>query len=274
MPLFLSAAILVGQQPVPGTETRYFIDAPMRAPSGKPVWADEFSGRRLDTKKWSVETAFNRPGWFNNERQYYAAENLRVADGMLTIEGRREDLSKRADWGGQPYSSGRITTQGHASWTYGFYEIRAKIPCSPGTWPAIWMMPDAKAPWPNAGEIDIMEAVGSQPNVVHATLHTEKFVHSKNTQRGSQLPLATSCSAFHRYQMEWSPQAITIGVDDRAYFRVTNDTPGDRGAWPFDGPFHMILNLAIGGDWPGRVDDAQLPQRMQVDYVRVWGRGR
>jgi beta-glucanase (GH16 family) len=150
--------------------------------------------------------------------------------------------------------------------------MRARLPCARGTWPAFWMMPEGTHQWPQGGEIDILEHIGAQPNVVHANLHTGLFNHSRGTHRGAQRSLPTSCSAFHRYQLHWTPEAITIGVDDRAYMRIANDQPGGEGAWPFDKPFHLILNLAIGGDWAGAkgIDDAALPQRFEVDYVRVW----
>lgn len=256
--------------------TAYTVDLPMPRPAAmRLVWADEFDGTRLDPAKWRYDTSRNRTGWYNEERQYYAAdrpENLRVADGRLIVTARKERVAGARDYGGQDYSSARIDTAGKAHWTYGYYEIRARLPCARGTWPAIWMMPDTAAPWPDGGEIDIMEAVGWQPRVVHATLHSKLFVHTRGTQRGAQTKLPTACSAFHRYQLDWRPDSITIGVDDRAYMRVKNDQPGGRGAWPFDGPFHLILNLAIGGSWGGAqgIDDAALPQTMEVDYVRVW----
>jgi licheninase len=133
------------------------------------------------------------------------------------------------------------------------------------------MLPESGG-WPDGGEIDILEHVGSRPNVVHANLHTGLFNHAKGTGRGAEIPLPTSCTEFHRYQLHWRPDVITIGVDDRAYMKVRNDQPGGRGAWPFDRPFHMILNLAVGGAWAGAkgIDDAAMPQAMEVDYVRVW----
>jgi beta-glucanase (GH16 family) len=270
------AALLVLSQAAP-VANNYRIDEPMARPAeARLVWADEFDGAALDRSKWRYDTARNRDGWYNGELQYYAAdrpENVRVADGHLIIEARREDLdpARYADWGGQHYTSGRILTRGLAAWTYGFVEVRAKLPCARGTWPAIWMLPETGG-WPDGGEIDIMEEVGSQPEVVHATLHTALFVHSRGTQRGAELKLTGSCEAFHLYQLDWRPNSITIGVDSRAYMRVRNDQPGGRGAWPFDAPFHLILNLAMGGSWAAArgMDDAALPQRMEFDYVRVW----
>jgi beta-glucanase (GH16 family) len=259
--------------------SNFAVDAPMPRPDrSQLVWSDEFDGAALDPSKWVYDTSRNKTGWFNGEQQYYAADrpqNLRLEHGVLVIEARRDPDALKAspDWGGQAYSSAKITTQGKFADTYGFWEVRAKLPCARGTWPAIWLLPEHDARWPDGGEIDVMEQVGSQPNVVHATLHTALFNHVKGTGRGAERPLPTSCSAFHRYQLAWSPEAITIGVDDRAYMRVKNDQPGGRGAWPFDRPFHLILNLAIGGAWAtgGKgVDDAALPQRFEIDYVRVW----
>ena len=255
----------------------YAIDEPMPAHSAKLIWSDEFSGKSLDRSKWSFDTSRNKVGWFNGELQYYAAdrhENLRLENGKLIIELRKDPqaINKFADWGKQQYSSAKIATKGKANFTYGFVEVSAKLPCARGTWPAIWMLPEGSSPWPDGGEIDILEQVGSQPDVAHATLHTKLFNHVMHTGRGSETRVPTACSAFHRYQLAWTPQAITIGVDDRAYMRVRNDQPGGRGAWPFETPFYLILNLAMGGDWAAAkgIDDAALPQRMDVDYVRVW----
>ena len=261
------------------TVNNYPFEGPLRPPANaRMVWRDEFNGRALDRTKWRFDTAYNKQGWFNKERQYYAAaraRTIRLAGGRLILEAHHEDLdpAKFADWGGQHYTSGKIVSKG-AGWTYGFYEIRARLPCARGTWPAIWMLPVNMKTWPDDGEIDIMEHVGSEPHEVVASLHTKLFNHSIKTQRSAQKRLPSSCSAFHRYQLDWRPEAITIGFDDRAYMRVRNDQPGGKGAWPFNVPYRMILNLAIGGDWAGSkgIDDAAMPQRMEVDYVRIWKR--
>ena len=255
----------------------YAVDEPMPAHATTLSWADEFDGTALDASKWSFDTSRNKIGWYNKELQYYAAdrpENLRVADGRLVIELRSdpEEIRQFPDWGGQKYSSAKIFTKGKAAFDGGFVEVSAKLPCTRGSWPAIWMLPEDDSPWPEGGEIDILEQVGSHPNVAHATLHTALFNHTRQNGRGAETPVPTACSAFHRYQLAWTPDAITIGVDDRAYMRVANDQPGGRGAWPFDSPFYLILNVAMGGDWAAAkgIDDAALPQRMEVDYVRVF----
>lgn len=270
-------ALLVLAAQSPFTVTNSVYTGPLRRPAdAQLVWSDEFNGRALDPAKWSYDTSRNKAGWFNGERQYYAAnrpQNLRVANGLLTIEARHETLDPKThpDWGRQEYTSARIFSKG-AGWTYGFYEVRARLPCAPGTWPAIWMLPVNMEKWPDDGEIDIMEQVGAEPNLIYASLHTKLFNHVLKTQRSAQKRLPTSCSAFHRYQLDWRPDSITIGVDDRGILRVRNDQPGGKGAWPFFTPYKMILNLAIGGSWAAAkgIDDAAMPQRMEVDYVRVW----
>jgi beta-glucanase (GH16 family) len=251
----------------------YAVDRAMAPPRVAPAFADEFKSAASLTN-WRFDTARNAAGWYNNEKQYYSAArlaNARVRGGRLVIEARRERLArdKFSDWGGQSYTSARmISRQG---FQHGYYEIRAKLPCGRGIWPAIWMLP-ASGNWPEMGEIDIMEMVGWDPNVIHGTVHTGAFNHAKGTQRGAQTRVATSCTAFHRYQLDWRPDALTIGVDDRAFFEVRNDQPGGAAAWPFNKPFHMILNVAVGGDWGGKqgIDDAAFPQQMTIDYVRHW----
>ncbi|WP_114954495.1 glycoside hydrolase family 16 protein [Sphingosinicella terrae] len=263
--------------PAAAATSRYLVDVPIAAPQRAPDWADEFDGAAVDRSKWRFDTHRNRDGWYNDEAQYYSdgrTENARVEDGRLIIEARREriDASRHPDWGGQDYTSARMLSTGE--WTHGFYEIRAKLPCGRGTWPAIWMLPRSGG-WPDGGEIDILEHVGHDPGIIHANVHTALFNHTRNTHRGASIRLPTACTGFHRYQLDWRPGSITIGVDGRGYMRVANDQPGGAGAWPFATPFHLILNIAVGGGWGGAqgIDDAALPQRMEVDYVRVWSPG-
>jgi beta-glucanase (GH16 family) len=262
----------------PFTVTNSTYNGPVRRPSrARLVFRDEFSGTSLDLRNWRYETSHNKGGWFNHELQYYSAgrrKNLHVSKGQLVISAYREALNPRtyADWGGQNYTSARIVST-HA-WTYGFYEVRAKLPCAAGTWPAIWMLRKNLNKWPDDGEIDIMEQVGAKPNLIYSTLHTKAYNHIIGTQRSAQRLVPSSCTAFHRYQLDWRPDVITVGVDGRGILRHRRQ-PGDRKAeWPFDAPFDMIINLAIGGDWAGQkgIDDAALPQRLAIDYVRVWQR--
>ena len=257
------------------TVTNSVYHGPVRRPAGaRLVWRDEFNGNALDRSKWVFDTARNKQGWFNGELQYYSAgDNLRVAKGLLTIEARHQKLDPKRfpDWGGQEYTSSKIFSKG-PGWKYGFYEVRAKLPCARGTWPAIWMLPVDLKKWPDDGEIDIMEQVGAEPNLIYASLHTKLFNHTINTQRSAQKLVPTSCSAFHTYQLDWKPDTITIGVDGHGILQVRNNAPGGKGAWPFFTPYKMILNLAIGGDWAGAkgIDDSSMPQRMEIDFVRVW----
>ena len=250
-------------------------------PSGyRLVWSDEFEVAGLpDATKWSYDTERNSAGWYNNELQYYAnarAENSRVENGMLVITARREDLSAAGfgDWSGQRYSSARLLSRNKTGWTYGFYEIRAKLPCGTGTWPAIWTLSSPpQTAWPDDGEIDIMEHVGFDEGTVHGTIHSEAYNHGKNTQKGSQITVPDVASAFHLYAIEWTADQIEFFVDDKLYYTVQKSTLGSADAqWPFTQPFFLILNLAVGGNWGGQkgVDEKIWPQRMEVDYVRVY----
>jgi beta-glucanase (GH16 family) len=267
--LLLAAACL---QPAAPTE-------PVARPLGyRLVWADEFAGRGLpDARRWAYDTQFNKRGWHNGEKQYYAAarkRNSRLEDGRLVVEARAERLDPRRfpDWGGQAYSSARLVTRGKASWTYGWFEVRAKLPCGTGTWPAIWTLaatPGAK--WPDGGEIDIMEHVGFDPGTVHQSVHTAAFNHPAKTHKTAATRLDDACRAFHLYQLLWTPESIRMGVDGRTVFHFAKGS-GARAEWPFDGPQYLILNLAVGGDWAGQkgIDAGAFPARMEVDYVRVW----
>jgi beta-glucanase (GH16 family) len=246
-------------------------------PGGLPagytlVWADEFETPGLpDATKWVYDIERNALGWYNNELQYYSlarTENSRVADGKLIITARKEDLRGRADWGGQRYSSARLITRGQASWTYGHFEVRAKLPCGVGTWPAIWTL-GSGGRWPDDGEIDIMEQVGSDPTRILGTVHTQI---SAGPGTGSSTRLADPCKAFHNYQMTWTPDEIAIGVDGLVYYRYPN--PGTSySQWPFDRPQYLLLNVAIGGVLGGPVDDAIFPVAMEIEHVRIYQKG-
>ncbi len=267
VPALLAAAVLTaGCAPIRHTP-------PEGPPGHRLVWADEFGRDGLpDPAKWTYDTHANRTGWYNNERQYYAAarlENGRVENGRLIVEARRERLDGAADWGGQNYTSARMLSR--EGWTYGVFEARAKLPCGRGTWPAIWMLPVDLQAWPGDGEIDIMEHVGHRPGVVHGTVHTGAYNHVAGTQRGAEIAIPDACDAFHVYQVRWTPEAMVFALDGEPYFTFPNEGSG-RDAWPFDRPFQLILNVAVGGDWGGAegVDDAAFPQRMEVDWVRVW----
>lgn len=276
MQLMLRASIVAGAllctAPATAQGTR------IEKPAGyKLVWADEFSGKGLPSpKRWSYDTAFNKRGWHNEEKQYYSgprAKNARVEKGRLIIEAHAEqlDATRFPDWGGQKYSSSRLITKGKASWTYGYFEARARLPCGRGTWPAIWMLADRQGmKWPADGEIDIMEHVGFDPGVVHQTVHTQAFNHVAGTHKGAKAQVPDACEAFHLYQLHWTPSEIRMGIDGRTVFTFAKGS--NRAEWPFDGPQYLLLNIAVGGTWGGKegIDDKALPARMEVDYVRVF----
>jgi beta-glucanase (GH16 family) len=231
---------------------------------GPVVWSDEFNGSGApDGSKWTMETGAG--GWGNNESQFYTnrRENVRQEGGNLVIEARRESYN------GAPYTSGRLITSGKFSQTYGRMEARIKIPRGQGIWPAFWMLGQdiGSVGWPNSGEIDIMENVGKEPNTVYGTVHGPGYsggagiTGSRNIGR----PLADD---FHTYGVEWSPNLIRWFLDGAEYHRVT---PANLpGTWVFNKNHFLLLNVAVGGNWPGYPDGTtQFPQTMLVDWVRV-----
>jgi beta-glucanase (GH16 family) len=240
----------------------------------KLVWSDEFNKPGSpDSAKWNYDLGDGCPnvcGWGNNELQYYTRDqkNVRVENGLLIIEAHKESK------GSKSYTSTRIVSKGKGDWRYGRIEVRAKLPKGRGTWPAIWMLStDWKyGGWPASGEIDIMEHVGFDPGVIHGTIHTEKYNHIKQTQLEGKITVADCQDAFHVYAIEWTENTIRFFVDDKLYHTVTRNPKDDFNAWPFDQRFHLIMNIAVGGNWGGMqgVDETIWPQRMEVDYVRVY----
>lgn len=245
------------------------------------VWSDEFNTPGLpNSRKWAYDTERNRAGWYNNELQYYAnarLENSRVENGSLFITARNERLITASDYGNQNYTSARLITRGLASWTYGFWEIRAKLPCGLGTWPAIWLL-GSGGRWPEDGEIDILEQKGfsaAEKQQILGTVHTKAYNWSSGTlgvAKGASTPLPNACTAFNNYQMRWDEDRIVIGVNGVEYFEFINPKNDDVKQWPFNAPQYLILNLAMGGDLGGAVNTTQLPASMEVDYVRVYRR--
>ena len=237
------------------------------------VWQDEFGGDRIDPAKWVHQTGtgteYGLVGWGNNELQLYTprSENSRVEDGNLVIEARRENLLD------QSYTSARLISKDLADWTYGRFEIRAKLPKTQGLWPAIWMLPtdNAYGSWPSSGEIDIMELLGHTPEILYGTAHFGNSYADRNYLTGQKrLEEGDFSQDFHVFSVEWLPDTLRWYLDDEIYHQVLRkDVEPYR--WPFDKPFHMLLNVAVGGDWPGNPDaTTRLPQQMLVDYVRVY----
>jgi len=242
------------------------------SPGGrKLVWADEFDKAGLpDTAKWTYQTGGN--GWGNNEKQFYTSqrpENARIENGKLIIEARKEAYQ------GNNYTSARLLTRGKQTWTYGRIDVRAKLPKGVGTWPAIWMLGTnlTRVGWPLGGEIDIMEHVGFDEGVVHGTIHSEAYNHIKKTEKGGSVIITDVTTAFHTYAIDWTADQIDFYVDEKKYYSVQKATLGSSEAqWPFDQPFYLLLNVAVGGNWGGQkgIDESIWPQRMEVDYVRVY----
>lgn len=233
------------------------------------VWSDEFNTPGLpDSSKWSYDVGGD--GWGNNELQYYTnrrTENSRIEDSALIIELRKENFS------GKNYTSARLVSNNKGDWLYGRVEVRAKLPSGLGTWPAIWMLSTDKeyGSWPASGEIDIMEHVGFDPGVIHATVHTDSLNHIKGTQVGKSTNVNDFSTSFHIYTLEWFADHIDVYVDNLKYFTFENKSKGFR-TWPFDKRFHLILNTAFGGNWGGAqgIDSSLNTASFYIDYVRVF----
>jgi len=226
-----------------------------------------------DRSKWVLETGGN--GWGNNELEYYTnrVENVQVNDGKLVITARREGYS---DSQGvfRGYTSARMKTAGKFSQLYGRFEARIKLPEGQGIWPAFWMLGDnvGKVEWPDCGEIDIMENIGKEPSTVHGTIHGPGYSGDKGLSSAYSLPDGKKfADDFHIFAAEWEPQAIRFYVDDKLYATRTLVHLPSGTIWVYDHPFFLILNVAVGGNWPGDPDvHTKFPQTMLVDYVRVY----
>lgn len=230
------------------------------------VWSDEFDGTAIDATKWSFQTGAG--GWGNNELQYYTdrSDNATVSNGKLQI------IAKEENYMGANYTSARMRTINKGDWRYGRFEASIKLPGTQGIWPAFWMLPteNVYGTWPNSGEMDIMEHIGSFPERVFGTVHTEAFNHTNGTQQGSHYDSADVETTFHTYALEWTPNQVDVYLDEINYFTFTNSGNGPD-EWPFDQFFHLIFNVAVGGSWPGSPDGTTVfPQTMEVDYVRVY----
>jgi beta-glucanase (GH16 family) len=231
------------------------------------VWQDAFDGESIDAENWKFDIGGS--GWGNNEWQFYTdrPENVRLENEMLVIEAREEKFVTRN------YTSGRIKTQDLRAFTYGRVEARMKLPYGTGIWPAFWMLGDdiATTPWPRCGEIDIMEHIGRQPTHVYGTVHGPGYSGSGGVGHYKTFPSGSLSDEFHVFAIEWEPDEIRWYVDDEQFFQLTpKSVPGD---WVYDHPFFIIINLAVGGNWPGYPDETTVfPQYLMVDYVRVYQR--
>jgi beta-glucanase (GH16 family) len=268
---------IVTSLPTPGQGPPETPAGPTPTPAApKLTWSDEFNavaGAPVDRRRWGFDLGVH--GWSNNERQYYTDSTANAAhdgQGNLVITARRGNPT--GAWcapGPCEFTSARLTTQHTFSQAYGRFEARMRVPGGQGTWPAFWMMGDdfGRTGWPGSGEIDVMEHVGKQPRTVHGTVHGPGY--SGEQGPGSSRSAATDLAAdFHTYRVDWAPGLIVWYLDGAEYARLTpKDVGGDR--WVFDHPFFLLLNLAVGGDWPGRPHaDTAFPRSLYVDYVRVW----
>ncbi len=234
------------------------------------LWNDEFDGDAIDTEKWTFEIGTGASGWGNNEWQYYTdrSENAYIKDGILHIRANKESFE------GASYTSARMITKGKFSFTYGTIEARIALPVGKGIWPAFWMLGENidQVSWPACGEIDIIEAVNDE-NIVYGTNHWQTEGHQadygNNTGGFHGASTALDITEFHTYKFTWDEKLIAMYVDDFKYHEISiEDNAG--GTEAFHKPFFLLLNVAVAGNWPGfEVDDAQFPNEMLIDYIRV-----
>ena len=247
---------------------------PVESPTNKnytfettPMWEDNFNATGLpDASKWSYDVGGS--GWGNNELQYYTNNgNARLENGNLVIEVKKENNS------GREYTSARLVTKGKGDFLYGRIEVKAKLPGGRGTWPAIWMLSTdwQYGAWPASGEIDIMEHVGYDAGKIHSSVHTTAFNHTRNTQKSAFKMVPDAMNAFHIYRIDWTPYSIKSFIDGVEYFEFINQGTGYT-VWPFDKAQHLLLNIAVGGNWGGvqGVDNTVFPVKMEINYVKVY----
>jgi len=235
----------------------------------KLSWSEEFNYKGLpDQTKWNYDTGGH--GWGNKELQYYtqaSLANAEVSNGSLKLKALRQKMSNRE------YTSARLVTRGKADFTYGKIEIRAKLPAGRGIWPAFWMLGNniGTVGWPEAGEVDIMEHVGFEKDSVFGTIHTKAYNHVKGTQKGKKIFIADPYTAYHLYSIEWTPERMDFFLDNHLYNHIQNEHK-TTAEWPFDSPFHLLLNVAVGGNLGGKqgIDTTVFPATLEVDYIRVY----
>lgn len=237
----------------------------------KLVWSDEFDYTGLpDSTLWGYDTEGNINGWGNNEEQFYTAarsENAWVENGKLFIHAIHEPYQNK------DFTSARLISQ--QSWKHGKIEVRARIPEAKGTWSAIWMMPAGwtfnDGNWPDVGEIDIMEHVGHDIGTIHGSAHSKDYQWQIGTQQSGTIHEPSVTKEFHTYKLEWTEEILKWFVNDKLYFSYKNENQGES-KWPYNKPFYLILNLAVGGEWGSvqGIDVEAYPQTMEIDYVRVY----
>lgn len=235
-------------------------------PGWNLVWSDEFNERKLSESKWSFDLGGG--GWGNEEAQYYRKENVKLENGKLIITAEKEN------YGGYRFTSARITTRRKGDWIYGRFEIRARLPKGKGIWPAIWLLPtnEKYGKWPKSGEIDIVELVGHEPKKIHGTLHYG--VPHTHTGNSYSLQHGDFTDNYHVFSIQWERDEIRWYMDDKLYHSQTRwFTSSASQPAPFDEKFHLIINVAVGGRWPGYPDKiTKFPQKLEIDWVRVYQR--
>jgi beta-glucanase (GH16 family) len=249
------------------------VSLPLAAQNWQVVWEDEFEGEVLDPEKWSYQTGtgseYGLTDWGNNELQYYRERNVTVSEGMLHITAKRENYN------GKSYTSGRIRTIDKGDWTYCRIEFRAKMPLGKGLWAAVWMLPtdEEYGGWAASGELDIMEYLGHEHNMVHGTLHFgDSWPNNKYNGTSFTLEEGDFYSEFHDFALEWVEGEIRWYVDGQLYQTQSEGdwySAGESFPAPFDKRFHLLINLAVGGNWPGNPDGTMFPQELTVDYIKV-----
>lgn len=246
------------------------------------LWSDEFTGAAgapPDPAIWSYE--IGGQGWGNHEWQYYTDLPTNAAlDGqsnlIITARPITESQPPQCWYGPCRFTSARLVTQQHFVFTYGLIEARIRLPFGQGIWPALWMLGEnfSDKGWPECGEIDIMENIGKEPGIVHGTVHGPGYCGANGI--GSQLSLPPGrqlATDFHLFAVDWQPGSLRWYIDNQLYFTLTPAQLPPNTAWVFDHPFFLLLNLAVGGDWPGYPDaTTTFPQTLQIDYVRVFQR--
>ena len=230
----------------------------------KIVWEENFNGDNLELQSWNFEIGDGCPelcGWGNNERQVYTKINHRLSNGRLYIEAKKI---------GKEYSSSKITTKGKQEFQYGKIEVRAKLPIGKGLWPAFWMLGSNidTVGWPQCGEIDILEYVGKEPEYIFTSLHTpDSFGSTLNTKKDVIEGIE---EGFHTYAIDWTKDRIQFLIDDQLFYTFGPEDKNEK-VWPFDQPFYILVNLAIGGNFGGPdVDDSVFPQEFVIDYIKVY----
>lgn len=233
-------------------------------------WADEFDKDGAPSADfWTYDLGGG--GFGNNEKQVYTKdpENVIIKDGNLVITARHNAI-----W--PDYTSTRILSKGKKDFLYGRVEVRAKLPVGKGTWPAIWTLASqtsyGDAFWPDNGELDIMEHVGFDQDRIHNNIHTKAFNHSIGTNKGNNRVVTDVSTKFHTYTMDWLPTGVTFSIDGEKNFEFKKESWYSWREWPFDKPQHLIMNIAVGGNWGGQqgIDNSVFPQQMLVDYVRYY----